>query len=349
MIDVAFAIPGDITTRTGGYIYDREVLKLLPNFGVTTARHLPLPGGYPDPSAEDLEATARAFAALPDETVLIIDGLAFGAMPRELIAAIRQRIIALVHHPLGYETGLPPERAKALIDNERQALALAHRVIVTSPQTKKLLVDEFGVPGGTITVAPPGAPAAPRAEGTGDPLHLLSIGSVSPRKGFVYLVEALAPLREHAWQLTIVGSLKRDPEAARALKASIAEQDLGTRIKLTGELSTASLAKLYATADVFVLPSLYEGYGMVLGEAMVRGIPVVCTTGGAAAETVPNSAAIKVPPGETGPLRDALERIITDTALRQKMSDAAWKARHRLPAWRDTALYISAVIREVAK
>ena len=111
MIDVAFAIPGDITTRTGGYIYDREVLKLLPHFGVA-ARHLPLPGGYPAPSVEDLQTTAEAFAALPDDTIVIIDGLAFGAMPRGLIAAIRQRIIALVHHPLGYETGLPPERAK---------------------------------------------------------------------------------------------------------------------------------------------------------------------------------------------------------------------------------------------
>lgn len=348
MVDVAFAIPGDIKTRTGGYSYDREVLALLPNFGVK-ARHLPLPGGFPAPSAEDLEATAQAFASLPDDTVVIIDGLAFGAMPRELIASIRQRIIALVHHPLGYETGLPPERAKALVESERQALALARRVIVTSPQTKRLLTEEFGVPGSSITVAPPGATAAPRAEGTGTPLQLLSIGSVSPRKGFVYLVEALAPLREHAWHLTIAGSLKRDPEAARALKVAIAEHDLASRIRLTGELSTASIAKLYAAADVFVLPSLYEGYGMVLAEAMVRGLPIVCTTGGAAAETVPNAAALKVPPGEAAPLREALARMIADPALRQKMSDASWKARHGVPSWRDTALYVTAVIREVAK
>ena len=348
MVEVAFAIPGDIKTRTGGYSYDREVLTRLPHFGVA-ARHLPLPGGYPSPSAEDLQATSEAFASLPDDTVVIIDGLAFGAMPRDLIASIRQRIIALVHHPLGYESGLSPERAEALIQSEREALTLARRVIVTSPLTKRLLVDAFDVPSGSITVAVPGTTPATRVQGNGNPLHLLSIGSVSPRKGFEYLVEALAPLQDRDWTLTIAGSLKRDPDAARKLKAAIAQRELSSRIKLPGELGAQALAKLYTSADVFVLPSLFEGYGMVLAEAMVRGLPIVCTTGGAAAETVPDAAALKVPPGEAKPLTEALDQIITDASLRQKMSDAAWKAGQRLPDWRDTALYTIAVIREVAK
>ncbi len=348
MVEVAFAIPGDLETRTGGYAYDREVLKRLPQLGVA-ARHLPLPGGYPAPSADDLAATAHSFAELPDDTVLIIDGLAFGAMPRDLIASIRQPIIALVHHPLGYETGLSPDRAKALIESERQALALARRVIVTSPLTKRLLAAEFDVPEGAITVAIPGTLPAPRAQGPGTPLHLLSIGSVSPRKGFPFLIDALGAMKEHDWTLTIAGSLKRDPEAARHLRDTIAAHDLGKRVTLKGELGTAAISQLYTTADVFVLPSLFEGYGMVLTEAMVRGLPIVCTTGGAAAETVPDAAALKVAPGSASALGEALGRLMTDTALRRTMSDAAWKAGQKLPHWRDTTLYTIAVIREVAK
>src|SRR5262245_62815291 len=109
MIDVAFAIPGDIELRTGGYTYDRRVMALLPQFGVR-ASHLALPAGYPSPTDDDLKATAEAFAKVPGEAVLMVDGLAYGAMTTEVIARAACPIVALVHHPLCLETGLSPER-----------------------------------------------------------------------------------------------------------------------------------------------------------------------------------------------------------------------------------------------
>ncbi|MBO0763872.1 MAG: glycosyltransferase, partial [Hyphomicrobiaceae bacterium] len=287
MPELVFAIPGDITLRTGGYIYDRRVLALLPAAGVR-AEHLPLPGGYPSPTPDDLAATARAFSDLPPDTVLLVDGLAYGAMPPDVISQARCPIVALVHHPLCLEAGLPVERQVDLNASESAALALASHVIVTSPTTARTLTAEFSVPAEKITVAEPGTDKAGRVR----PRHpiqmrhgprLLAAGSIVPRKGYDILVRALARLCHLDWHLTIAGDPDRSPETAAALEAQIRRSGLRDRIELAGVVDTHTLAKLYRQADVFVTASLYEGYGMVLSEALARGLPIVATTGGAAA------------------------------------------------------------------
>lgn len=347
MAEAAFAIPGDLATPTGGYGYAREVLARVPTIGVPL-QHLALPAGFPAPSPDELRETARIFANLAPGTVLLIDGLAFGAMPADLIARIQNPIVALVHHPLGYEPGLPDGRARELIALERQALTFAKRVIASSPFTKRLLADEFAVSPSIITVAAPGTEPAQRAQGTGSPLQLLSVGSITPRKGFTFLIEALEPLASLDWRLIIAGPLDRDAGEVEAVKAAIARHGLTDRVELTGSLDRRHIARLYAAADVFVLPSLFEGFGMVLTEAMARGLPIVCTTGGAAAETVPDAAAIKVPPAAAEPLRSALHQVMTEPGLRERLGDAAWQAAQNLPGWDQTAETIAQVIREVA-
>ena len=99
MIHAGFAIPGDIDLPTGGYAYDRRILVLLPQFGVEI-EHMALPRAFPTPSGLDLCATAQALAAAPAGTVLLIDGLAYGAFSAATLASIPHRIVALVHHPL---------------------------------------------------------------------------------------------------------------------------------------------------------------------------------------------------------------------------------------------------------
>ncbi|MDO8533207.1 MAG: glycosyltransferase, partial [Xanthobacteraceae bacterium] len=193
MPEVIFAIPGDLATPTGGYRYDRRVIELLPEFG-WNVRHLALPGDYPAPSRRSLEETERLLAATPSDVLLFIDGLAYGAMPSELIDRVRRKIVALVHHPLALETGLKPERAEALLRSERTALARAVRVIVTSSSTAALLVRDFGVPANRISVAEPGTDRTPRAHGSDGPPRLLSVGAVTMRKGYDTLVTALAEI-----------------------------------------------------------------------------------------------------------------------------------------------------------
>jgi glycosyltransferase involved in cell wall biosynthesis len=349
MLEAMFAIPGDLDLPTGGYAYDRRVLELLPRFGVA-ALHLPLPASFPDPTAADLDETARALAGVAPHAVLLIDGLAYGAMPAAVIGCARAPIVALVHHPLCLEAGLAATRREALRLLEAAALARARKIIVTSPLTLRTLIADFAAPAHKITVAEPGTdPAQRAAHGGQPPLQLLSVGAIVPRKAFHLLVRALSPLQDRDWRLTIAGPTDRSPQALADVQAAIRTTGLGQRIALVGPVDKDRLAGLYASADAFLMASLYEGYGMVLAEAMACGLPIVCTSGGAAAETVPDGAAIKVPPGDERALSLAIERLLDDRELRQRMAQAAWLAGQKLPRWEDTARIVAEVIAEVAR
>jgi glycosyltransferase involved in cell wall biosynthesis len=348
---VVFAIPGDLNLRTGGYIYDRRVLALLPRAGVA-ARHLPLPGSYPAPGPGDLAATARLLAEVPRDAVLLVDGLAYGAMPPEVVARAPCPVVPLVHHPLCLEAGLSPERQAHLRASETAALALARHVVVTSATTARTLAADFGVPAEAITVAEPGTDPAPRVRSARiarEPrLRLLAVGAVVPRKGYHVLVEALARLAHLDWQLAIAGDRAASPETAAALVARIRRSRLSGRIRLVGSLDARALGALYARSDLLVGASLYEGYGMALAEALARGLAVVASTGGAAAATLPDRAALKVPPGDAEALARALRCALTDAALRKRLADAAWAAGQRLPRWEDTARIVAGAIRQAA-
>ena len=352
MVTAVFAIPGDITLPTGGYAYDREVLARLPETGIEIA-HLALPGGYPDPSGAELARTAEQISNTPRDAVLLVDGLAYGAMPSALIERFDRRIVALVHHPLCLEAGVPPARAETLRALETEALAMAHRVVVTSPLTARTLVADFGVPADLITVAEPGTEPAQRAQGSrGETAVLLAVGSIVPRKGYDVLVEALAMdalTHDSDWRLHIVGAIDRSPPTVDALRAQIRQSGLAERIDVTGPKSRTELDGCYDAADIFVLASHYEGYGMVLAEALACGLPIVTTTGGAAAETAPDDAALKVPPGDAQALQKALRRLIDDINLRKTLADAAWSAGQKLPRWSDTAAKIAEVLKEARK
>jgi hypothetical protein len=209
-----FAIPGDLATLTGGYGYDRRMLAALPTCGVD-AQHLPLPGGFPFADAATVAESLRLLGEAPPDHVLLVDGLALGALPPDGLAGLAAPLVALVHHPLGLESGLAPATARALIENERAVLAHVRHVIVTSQTTRDTLIADFGMAATRITVAEPGTDPAPRFQGSGGQgVALLAIGSITPRKGHGVLVEALAGLAHLPWSLTIIGSPDRDPACA---------------------------------------------------------------------------------------------------------------------------------------
>ncbi|MEW6121824.1 MAG: glycosyltransferase family 4 protein [Pseudomonadota bacterium] len=347
MTRAQLAFPGSLDTPTGGYAYDREVLAHLPAHGVDAAP-LPLPGGFPLPAPDQEAEALRRLVQSDPSALLLADGLALGALPAEGLAPVAHRLVALIHHPLALEAGLSPAQAARLRAREMLALAACRSVITTSGATAETLVVEYGVPTGRITVAEPGVAPAPRSPADGDPPRLLCVGTVIPRKAYGVLVEALAPLRHLPWRLTIVGSLDIDPAEADRLRAALAQSGLADRVRLAGALDRTALDAAYLESDIFVHPSLYEGYGMVLAEALRRGLPLVCTTGGAAAQTVPDGAALKVPPGDVAALRAALEPLLADPGTRRDLAARAYAAGLGFPTWDATAAAIAGVLKAVA-
>lgn len=344
MARATFAIPGDLTTPTGGYRYDREVLARAGSAGIALT-HLPLPGAYPYPTSDDLLRAAGALVSLPADDVLLVDGLAYGALPESICLSIKAPIVALVHHPLALESGLAPEAADRFRASERAALAHARWIIVTSRSTARILSEDYDVPADRISVAEPGTDPVPRAAGSGGSVPvILAVGALSPRKGYDVLVEALSRIGGEAWRLVIAGATDRDPRTHAALEAAIARHALERRIEIAGAVSDDELDRLYDRADVFVMPSLYEGYGMVLAEAMARGLPMVTTTGGAAAETVPDGAAIKVPPGDATALAAGLSRLIGSPRLRADLAERSFAAGQALPGWDETTRIVAGVL-----
>ncbi len=338
MPSCVFAYPGDWETRTGGYRYDRRIVAGLAELGWRVER-LALGAGYPQPDTAALAAAEAVFAALPDGTLVVVDGLAFGALPEVAERhAARLRWVALVHHPLWLETGLDPAVQQSLRESERRALAAARRVIVTSASTAGD-VRALGVPDARVRVVEPGTDRAPLAAGSppGTRLRLLCIASLLPRKGHGVLVEALAGLADRArhadWTLHCHGGLHHDPAHVQAVRAAIDAHGLADRVLLLGEADDAALERAYAEADVFLLRSFYVGYGMVLTEAIAHGLPVVSTTGGAIAQTLPPEASLCVPPADAAALRDALARVIDDPDCRATLAAGARAARERLAGW----------------
>ena len=342
-------IPGDWNTPTGGYTYDRRLVLALREAGWTVDVHI-LEGTWPHPDATDLAAASACIAALPGGAVVVADGLAFGCLAHVVRPhAQRLRWVALVHHPLHLETGLDAIDRADLQARESQALQLAQRVVVTSHSTVADVV-AMGVRPDRMAVVEPGTdPAPPRAatkRADAGPVQLLCVATLTPRKGHAVLLQALSGLVQLPWVLHLVGSTERDPGTAARLQALALP--LGERVVWHGELPGAVLHAHYAAADVFVLPSLYEGYGMVVAEAVAHGLPVVCTDGGALAHTLPSGAGLQVPAGDMPALRTALARANAEPHLRERLAAGARAAAGQLATWPQQAARFAHVLEGLA-
>lgn len=344
-----FAVPGDLATPTGGYAYDRRMIAELGRLG-WQIDVIDLGEGFPWPAEETRNAATAQLFAIPNGRIVVVDGLALGALPAAASQlGARNPLLALVHHPLAFESGMSAEQADMLRTSERIALAAARGVVVTSTATARQLMSDFAVPAERLTVAVPGSDPAPLAEGSQDGVvRLVSVGSVVPRKGYDVLIAALATLPELPWQLTIAGDRTRNPKAAVQLDADIARHGFGGRIAVLGAVSPQKVTALYAKADAFVLASRFEGYGMAYAEAIAHGLPVIGTTAGAIPDTVPPDAGLLVPPDDAPALARALRLIISNTQERQRLSSAARVAARQLPTWQESATIFARVLETLA-
>jgi glycosyltransferase involved in cell wall biosynthesis len=344
----AFVLPGDIddmTVPSGGNTYDRRVCRALAATG-RPLREIAVAGTWPRPDAAARDRLTRALAGLADGTAVLFDGIVACGVP-EIIepAARRLRIAVLVHLPLADETGLAAPAAAELDARERATLRAAHLVVATSAPTARLLVERHGLAAGQVTWVAPGTDPAPLALGTDGRSRLVCVAAVTPRKGQDVLVGALAEIAarhpELPWSCACVGPLRRDPAYAERVRALIERRGLGARVTLTGPRTGADLDAGYAAADLAVLPSLAEPYGMVVTEALARGIPVLTTAVDGIPDTLGRAPdgrvpGILVPPGDVAALAAALRRWLTEPELRDGLRAAARLRRDALDGW-DTA------------
>lgn len=340
-----FVFPGLLDTQTGGYHYDRRLIEELRKLDIKV-NTISLSTQFPFPDAATLAATREALAAVPDGAFVIFDGLAYGVLD-ELAEAESQRlhIIALCHHPLALESGLDPVKQQDFHTSEQRALAAARHIIVTSEHTRSILTDQFDVSANKVLVAVPGTDRVPFAPCAGNPLQLLTVASLTRRKAHDVLINALANLVDLPWQARFVGGRHFDPIWSDQLQQQVNHLHLQKRIELAGTVD--ELDEAFHQADLFVLPSRFEGYGMVFAEALAAGLPIVAARAGAVPDVVPESAGILVPPDDVESLTTALRHLITNSELRQQLQAGAQHAALSLPTWADAALLVADLIKEL--
>jgi glycosyltransferase involved in cell wall biosynthesis len=344
---VAFAVPGDLATPTGGYGYDRRIIQELRRLG-WQVDVVHIGGGFPFPSVAERATALAILSSVPAGCPTVLDGLAFGALPEAGALRCHPPLIALVHQPLALDAGLDTTQADTFRESERAALAAAARVVVTSEATARIMIGDYDVPGHRISVVRPGNDPVPPALGSNSGVvRLLSIGSVLPVKGYDLLIAALARLNEMPWRLTIAGDRTRNPATAARLDADIEAYGLGNRVAVLGAIAPERVTELYLASDVFVLASRFEGYGMALSEAIAHGLPVVSTTAGAIPDTVPPGTGILVPPNDAAALAGALRRLIGSPTERQRLATNARAAAAQLPTWQDSARLFAGAIETV--
>jgi glycosyltransferase involved in cell wall biosynthesis len=352
-----FIIPGDLESASGGYVYDRTMIAGLRKLGWQVGVHR-LDASFPSPTPDALAQAARVLAALPDHACVLIDGLALGAMP-QLIALHSQRLamVALIHMPLASEFGIETAVAERRRQQERAAVQLVRHVIVTSRITERAFVND-GVDALRMSVVEPGVWSTSitrrlhersTADGADGIVKLLCVATIHEGKGHELLIDALARLAHLRWHLTCIGSLIRSPTTVRRLENRLQRFGLVERVELLGELPHAALSERYLAADLFVLPTLRESYGMAVAESLAHGLPVVSTRTGAIAELVGAAAGVLVDPGDRDALHAALARTLTDSALRTSLRSAALDAGRRLTLWAQACERMSLILGRVCE
>jgi glycosyltransferase involved in cell wall biosynthesis len=328
---------------SGGNRYDREVCAGLRDAGWSVTE-IAAEGRWPCPDTRALTSLARSLDAVGDGALVLVDGLIASAARAVLEPrSERLRLVVLVHMVFGGDA--VDER------DESAVLAVARAVVTTSAWTRRRLLEQYPLPAGRVHVAYPGtAPAAvtPRRRDGG---RLLSVGTLSPLKGQDLLLAALGSLGDLPWRCTLVGPLDRDPPFVASLVRQAAAAGIAGRVRLPGPRTGTALRLEYADADLLVVPSRAETYGMVVTEALAAGVPVVAAAVGGIPEAVGRTACgvpgLLVPPGDSPALAAALDSWLTDAGLRCRLRAAALRRRQTLTDWRRTSESVRRVLAAV--
>jgi glycosyltransferase involved in cell wall biosynthesis len=292
-------------------------------------------GAFPEPRAFSLRAD-RWLREHGHRFDVVHDNQALGT--GMLRIARRMPLLATIHHSITVDKRLELERAGlwksitlrrwySFLRMQKRVVRKLPRLVTVSQTSRRHIIDELRVDPARIDVVPVGVdqeifrpqPEIPRVPGR----LLAVISSDVPLKGLAYLLEALAKLRTEcpAAHLVVIGRMRPEDPARRHVERF----GLEDAVTFTGNVSYDDMLALYGTAEVAVVPSLYEGFSLPAVQAMACGLPLVCTTGGAIPEVAgkDGEAALLVPPRDAAALSAAIKRVLEDGDLRARLGSAA--------------------------
>jgi glycosyltransferase involved in cell wall biosynthesis len=311
----------DPARPSGGNVYDRHLCAGLSSIGWSVREHAVFAA---------LDDVVRE---IPDDAVVLLDGLVASTAPGVLVPqADRLRLVVLVHMPLGD-------------DREGAVLSAAAAVVTTSEWGRRRLLELYELSPDRVHVAEPGVKPAALAGGSTTGEALLCVAAVTPGKGHDVLLDALATMTDLSWRCLCVGSLDLDP----AYSESVRRRSLGGRVCFAGPRTGADLDRSYAAADLLVLASRAETYGMVVIEALARGLPVVAADVGGVTHALGHGAdgirpGLLVPADDPAALGAALRAWLGDADLRGRLRRAARERRESLPSWSTTTSAVADVL-----
>jgi len=346
---VHFVVPAGIddpARPSGGNVYDRRLCEELPHLGWAVHEHLAA-GTWPTPDRRDRDGLDALLAGIPDDSLVLVDGLIASAADTLVSTARRLRIVVLLHMPLAETSSAESvERVEAAVLNAAAA------VITTSNWARRWIVEHLGVGGNRMWTAIPGVDRMRTAQATASGGNLLCAGPVTPAKGHDVLLAALAKIADLEWHCTCAGALDVDPSFVEALTADAVRAGLADRFVLTGPLSRPALTELRAQTDLLISPSRRESYGMAVTEGLACGTPVIATDVGGHGEAIGQASDGTLPgmllsADDADGLADALRSWLTDPGLRTRWRASAGLRSQDLARWPETARTVAGVLQEI--
>lgn len=343
---VGLVIYGDLNTLSGGYLYDRKLVSFLQSQG-DNVEIISLPWrNYPRHWMHNLNPALRERLRDLRVDVLLQDELnhpSLFILNHQLRKDVPYALVSIVHHLRCMEEH--PRVLRWLYRQvERRYLNSVDGFICNSQTTlqsvSNLLKAEkpavVATPGGDALSAE-GVETKFNAHSQNNDLHFIFVGNWIPRKGLHTLLRALQDLTSFHWQLSLVGRTNLQPSYEKKIRQMIESGGLGRRVRIYGAVSDDELVKIWQTADVLVVPSQYEGFGIVYLEAQRFGVIPVAGQSGAASEIIQSGVnGFLVPPESPAALKKVLLELLSDADLRVALSKAARRRYEEFPTWQES-------------
>ncbi len=277
------------------------------------------------------------------------------------IWAINKRLptIATIHHPVTVDRKIAIQsvsstwekmkqwRWYSFIGMQKRVARSLPRIITVSKSAKEDISRDFNIPTKKFSTVPNGINTSlfyPISEIEREKNRVIVTNSAdTPLKGLFFLFQAVAELSKiQDIQVTVVGEPKKDGDIAKLVR----KLGIGHRIRFTGRIDDQEFVRQYARATVAVVPSVYEGFGLPVGEAMACEVPVISTTGGALPEVVGNTG-ILVPPADSSALARAIGELIANPIKARDLGLAGYRRVQKHFTWQKAAEKTVNVYREV--